>query len=83
VLTDLDRREILALPYHMRRLEAQAYTMREGDRPDKCAILLSGYAFRHKLTGEGARQIMALTSPATRSTSRTCSSTNPTITSRC
>src|SRR5690348_17505119 len=47
----------------MRRLEAQSYTMREGDRPDKCAVLLSGCAFRHKLTGEGARQIMALHIP--------------------
>ena len=62
-LTDSDRGEILALPHNIRRLEAQSYTMREGDRPDKCAVLLSGYAFRHKLTGEGARQIMALHIP--------------------
>jgi CRP-like cAMP-binding protein len=62
-LTEADRREILGLPHSMRRLEAQSYTMREGDRPDKCAILLSGYAYRHKLTGEGARQIMALHIP--------------------
>ena len=37
--------------------------MREGDRPERCAVLLSGYAFRHKLTGEGARQIMAIHIP--------------------
>ncbi len=62
-LSASDRSEILALPHNMRRLEAQSYTMREGDRPDKCAVLLSGCAFRHKLTGEGARQIMALHIP--------------------
>lgn len=62
-LAEADRREILALPYTLRRLEAQSYVLREGDRPEKCAVLLSGYAFRHKLTGEGARQIMALHIP--------------------
>jgi CRP-like cAMP-binding protein len=62
-LTADDRAAILALPYKLKRLEAQAYTLREGDRPDKCAVLLSGYAFRHKLTGEGARQIMAIHIP--------------------
>jgi CRP-like cAMP-binding protein len=62
-LTDADRRQILDLPHTIRGLEAQSYTIREGDRPDKCAVLLSGYAFRHKLTGEGARQIMALHIP--------------------
>jgi CRP-like cAMP-binding protein len=62
-ITDADRADGLALPHHVRRLEAQSYTMREGDRPDKCAVLLSGFAFRHKVTGEGARQIMALHIP--------------------
>ena len=62
-LTEADKRAVLALPHTMRRLEAQSYTMREGDRPKKCAVLLSGYAYRHKVTAEGARQIMALHIP--------------------
>ena len=62
-LTEANRRQILDLPYTVRRLEPQSYTIREGDRPDKCAVLISGYAFRHKLTGEGARQILALDIP--------------------
>jgi len=37
--------------------------MREGDRPELCAVLLSGYAFRHKLTGDGARQILSINIP--------------------
>jgi CRP-like cAMP-binding protein len=62
-LTEHDHAAILDLPYTLRRLEAQSYTMREGDRPERCAVLLSGYAFRHKLTGEGARQILAIHIP--------------------
>jgi len=51
------------LPFKLRHLEAQSYTIREGDRPDRCVILISGYAFRHKLTGDGSRQIMSLHIP--------------------
>lgn len=54
---------MLALPYKLRWLEAQSYTLREGDKPDRCAILVSGYAFRHKLTGDGNRQILSLHIP--------------------
>src|SRR3954447_59708 len=57
-LTHLDREAILELPYRLRKLEAQSYTMREGDRPERCAVLISGFAFRHKLTGNGSRQIL-------------------------
>ncbi len=79
-----DRAAVLALPYKLRWLEAQSYTLREGDRPDRCAILVSGYAFRHKLTGDGEpADPVARISQATRSISRTCSSTNPTTTCRC
>lgn len=53
----------MALPSAVRRLEGQAYVAREGDRPEKCTVLLSGYAFRHKVTGDGARQILAIHIP--------------------
>jgi CRP-like cAMP-binding protein len=62
-LSSDDQAAILDLPYKLRKLEAQSYTMREGDRPDRCAVLLSGFAFRHKLTGEGARQILSIHIP--------------------
>jgi CRP-like cAMP-binding protein len=58
-----DREAILDLPCKLKSLPAQGYLVREGDRPDRCAVLLSGYAFRHKLTGDGARQIIALHIP--------------------
>jgi CRP-like cAMP-binding protein len=62
-LTRDDRAAILGLPHRVRHLEAQSYTVREGDRPERCAVLVTGYAFRHKLTGEGQRQILSLNIP--------------------
>lgn len=58
-----DRDAILALPYAMRTLEAASYIVREGDPPQQCGILVSGYAFRQKLTGDGSRQIVAIHIP--------------------
>ena len=58
-----DRLQIEALPFKLRPVEASSYLVREGDRPDHCAILVSGFAYRQKLTGEGARQILSLHIP--------------------
>lgn len=62
-LTKDEHHALLSLPYKLRTLEAQSYTLREGDAPERCAVLLSGFAVRHKLTGEGARQILAIHIP--------------------
>jgi CRP-like cAMP-binding protein len=62
-LSDQDRRAILSLPYTLRTLDASSYTVREGDAPTHCVVLLSGFAYRQKLTGDGSRQILALHIP--------------------
>jgi len=62
-LSDKDVAAIVALPHRIRKLEAQSYTLREGDRPERCAVLVSGFAIRHKLTGEGSRQILSINIP--------------------
>jgi len=62
-LGEEDRQAVLALPYKRRSVEAQSYLVREGDAPDRCAVIISGYAIRHKLTGDGARQILAIHIP--------------------
>jgi CRP-like cAMP-binding protein len=62
-LGEEDRRAIMDLPIKVRTLEANSYTVREGDPPTTCAVLLSGFGFRQKLTGEGARQIVAIHIP--------------------
>jgi CRP-like cAMP-binding protein len=58
-----DQQAILNLPHKIRKLEAQSYLLREGDRPERCAVILTGYAIRHKLTGDGSRQIVAINIP--------------------
>jgi CRP-like cAMP-binding protein len=62
-LSEEDRQAILALPYTLKTLEAGSYTVREGDAPHTCGVLVSGFAYRQKLTGDGARQILALHIP--------------------
>jgi CRP-like cAMP-binding protein len=62
-LDDEDRSAILDLPFVQRRLEAGSYFLREGERPMQCAVLVSGYAYRHKLSGDGHRQIVSLHIP--------------------
>jgi len=51
---------ILALPHTIRRLQAHEFIAREGDRPTHSCLLLSGYAFRHKVAGNGGRQIFSI-----------------------
>lgn len=62
-LSEEDRQAVLSLPYTLKTVDPQTYTVREGDPPTQCAVLLSGFAYRHKLTGEGARQIVSLHIP--------------------
>jgi CRP-like cAMP-binding protein len=58
-----DRDAVLHLPHTIRTLEAGTYTIREADAPVHCGILISGFAYRQKLTGDGSRQIVALHIP--------------------
>jgi CRP-like cAMP-binding protein len=58
-----DREAVLNLPYTLRTLEAATYTIREADAPEDCAVLVSGFAYRQKLTGDGSRQIVAIHIP--------------------
>ena len=51
---------LLALPHRLEKAKAGSYLLRQGDRIDRCGILLSGFACRHKFTGDGARQILGL-----------------------
>ena len=62
-LDEGDREAILALPWAKRTIEPQGYIVREGDIPVLCGVLLSGFAFRQKLTGDGSRQIVSLHVP--------------------
>jgi len=58
-----DRQAILDLPVRVRQLDPGTYLVREGVVPKICSVLIDGYAYRQKLTGDGARQILALCIP--------------------
>lgn len=62
-LNDDDRDAILNLPLRIRTLDHGSYLVREGGLPANCSVLIDGFAFRQKLTGEGTRQIIALCIP--------------------
>ena len=47
----------------LRRLDPGSYLVREGTVPSVCSVLVDGFAYRQKVTGEGARQILAVCIP--------------------
>ena len=62
-LDDSDRKALRGLPYDLKLMEAGRYIVREGSSPDHSALLVSGLAYRHKITAEGARQIVSIHVP--------------------
>jgi CRP-like cAMP-binding protein len=59
-LGDAGRAALLALPHSVRRLSPGAHIVRDGDTPESCALLLTGFAYRYKITGDGSRQIISI-----------------------
>ncbi len=62
-LSEEDRQAILALPYTLKSLAPGSYAVREGEPPTGCGVLVSGFAYRQKLTGDGGRQILSIHIP--------------------
>jgi CRP-like cAMP-binding protein len=62
-LNDADRSALLSLPYRLQAIEPATYIVREGDRPDRSCLIVSGFAYRHKVTVDGARQIVSVHIP--------------------
>ena len=59
-LSEAERTLLLSMQHNVRRLSAGAHLVRDGEPPEHCALLLSGFAYRYKITGDGARQIISL-----------------------
>jgi CRP-like cAMP-binding protein len=55
-----DEQAILSLPHRVRKLGPTDYIVRDGEQPTHSCLLLSGFAFRHKVSGDGGRQIMSI-----------------------
>lgn len=62
-LDEADRAALLSLPFTVRTREAGQYLVREGSPTVECILITDGFAFRHKLTIEGERQIVSLHLP--------------------
>jgi CRP-like cAMP-binding protein len=59
-LDNEDRDALRALPYRLKTVESAQYIVRHGDKPVNSCLLLSGYAYRHKIVANGARQIVSI-----------------------
>lgn len=55
-----DERAVLALPHVVRPMKAQQYLVWDGDRPQLSTVLLSGFAYRHKIAPDGSRQVLSI-----------------------
>lgn len=55
-----DQAALLALPYRMIKLRPHEFIVREGDRPRSSCLMVSGFSFRHKVAGNGGRQIFSI-----------------------
>lgn len=62
-LDDADRSAFLGLPYRLQTMEPSTYIVREGSRSERSCLILSGLAYRHKISGEGLRQIVSIHIP--------------------
>ena len=59
-LAEGDRDALLKLPYRTKRIERNGYIIRERETTTHSCLMLSGFAIRHKILGDGARQIVAV-----------------------
>jgi CRP-like cAMP-binding protein len=62
-LSEQDRGAVQDLPHCVLFFDPGSYIVRDGNVSDQCVVLLSGFAFRHKVTSEGHRQIVSLLIP--------------------
>ena len=55
-----ERTAIMALPVRIERLGPNTYIAREGQETTSSCLLISGFAIRHKILGDGSRSISAV-----------------------
>lgn len=59
-LDSAEQDAVLALPHQIETIEPGAYIVHDGAKAEHSCVLLSGFAFRQKMTGEGGRSISAI-----------------------
>jgi CRP-like cAMP-binding protein len=63
ILTDDERQALRNLPMQVVVIKEGQDVVREGDRPSRSCLLLSGFACVYKVTGDGKRQIVSFSIP--------------------
>ena len=63
-LSDRDMDLVRSVPLAAREMESEQELAREGDKPAFCPLLVEGFACRHKILGDGQRQIIAFHLPS-------------------
>jgi CRP-like cAMP-binding protein len=63
VLSEDERRALENMPMQRASIRADQDLVREGDRPARCCLLLSGFACTYKVTAGGKRQIVSFNLP--------------------
>lgn len=63
ILTGQEEAAIRALPVFIAEIGPQHDIAREGERPEFCVLVQSGWLCRHKATSDGKRQILSLHLP--------------------
>lgn len=58
-LSDEDRAALCDMPHRFATVAGGAYIIREGDKAENCCVILSGFAYRSRIAGDGSRQILA------------------------
>ncbi len=58
-----EKAAVAALPMTVRETAARQDIAKIGDRPSHCCLVLTGFAFRYKLVGDGRRQILNIHVP--------------------
>ena len=62
-LSEDERQSLENLPMRVTAIKADQDIVREGDRPSRCGLLLSGFACTYKVTAQGKRQIVSFNIP--------------------
>jgi CRP-like cAMP-binding protein len=62
-LNDDERQALSSLPMQVLALKENQDVVREGDRPSRSCLILSGFVCVYKITGEGKRQIVTFNIP--------------------
>lgn len=59
-LDTADEQALLSLPHTVTTFERLRNIVSEGDVVEQCCLLLSGFCVRHKIVGDGGRQILSI-----------------------